>query len=170
MIKEITNQNLLQLKSTIIQLTQDDYTKPLEVLNGSTIGMHVRHVLEFYECLLKSDSASEINYDLRRRDPKLETNLETSIQCVDDIMKGITAVEKDHNVRLKADYAECEGNKCIAVPSTLFRELLYNIEHTVHHMAIIKIGINHLEKDHIVLDDSFGIAASTIRNKKICAR
>jgi len=51
----------------------------------------------------------------------------------------------------------------------LHRELQYNIEHAVHHLAIIKIGVKTLE-DSFKLDDNFGIAASTIRNKNACAQ
>jgi hypothetical protein len=46
-----------------------------------------------------------------------------------------------------------------------FRELTYNIEHAVHHMAIIKIGIREVA-NYVTLPADFGIAASTIRYKE----
>jgi hypothetical protein len=42
------------------------------------------------------------------------------------------------------------------------RELVYNIEHVVHHMALVKIGLKELLPD-LDLPDDFGVAVSTIR-------
>jgi hypothetical protein len=42
------------------------------------------------------------------------------------------------------------------------RELAYNIEHTIHHMAIIKQSIiEHFT--YIDLPEYFGVASSTVR-------
>jgi hypothetical protein len=43
--------------------------------------------------------------------------------------------------------------------------LVYNIEHAVHHMAIMKIGIREVA-DYINLPDNFGIAVSTLRYRE----
>jgi len=50
----------------------------------------------------------------------------------------------------------------VTVETTAMRELVYNIEHAVHHMAIIKIGVREIA-NYIELPLDFGIAASTIR-------
>ena len=41
-------------------------------------------------------------------------------------------------------------------------ELVYNIEHAVHHMAIIRIAVQH-EFPDLALDDEFGYATSTLK-------
>jgi hypothetical protein len=51
------------------------------------------------------------------------------------------------------------------VETTALRELVYNIEHAVHHMAIMKIGVREIAS-YIGLSSDFGIAASTIRHKE----
>ena len=70
-------------------------------------------------------------------------------------------------MKLRVNYALAsnEEGETMTINTSLHRELQYNIEHAVHHLAIIKIGIKSLE-DSFKLDDNFGIAASTIRNKK----
>ncbi|MBK7681685.1 MAG: hypothetical protein IPJ26_04015 [Bacteroidetes bacterium] len=55
------------------------------------------------------------------------------------------------------------------VNSTYKRELAYNIEHAIHHMAIIKIAIENAYSD-IVLDKAFGVAPSTIRFQRECVQ
>lgn len=168
MIIETTCHNLIKLKERIAALSEEEYARPLEVLNQSTIGMHVRHVLEFYECLLESKSSKVVNYDLRKRDITLEMQLDACLKTIEKIVDVISEEKDDFSIVLEADYCETEVAAPISLPTTYFRELLYNIEHGVHHMAIIKIGMRTLGKPET--DENFGVAASTIRNKKICAQ
>jgi len=51
------------------------------------------------------------------------------------------------------------------IKTNALRELAYNIEHAIHHMAIIKIGINEVSP-YILLPSAFGVASSTIRHLK----
>jgi hypothetical protein len=45
------------------------------------------------------------------------------------------------------------------------RELVYLTEHSIHHFALIKIGLQQLNPD-LILDENFGYAASTIKYKE----
>ncbi|SFS50188.1 hypothetical protein SAMN04487906_0585 [Zhouia amylolytica] len=168
MIIEATCQNLTKLKNQISLLSEDQYVKPMEVLNNSTIGMHVRHVLEFYQCLIASKNSKILNYDLRNRDISIETRIKVCLAQIETILQVVCEEKGDFQITLEADYCESEEKECISLQTTYFRELLYNIEHAVHHMAIIKIGMKALGIEGI--DDNFGVAASTIRNQKICAQ
>ncbi|HEX8061527.1 MAG TPA: hypothetical protein VF473_11360, partial [Cyclobacteriaceae bacterium] len=47
------------------------------------------------------------------------------------------------------------------VETTYYRELVYNLEHAVHHMAVIKIAIRSTTLIDIPVD--FGVAAATIK-------
>ena len=49
--------------------------------------------------------------------------------------------------------------------STFGRELMYAVDHAIHHLALVKIGINDSFKN-IQLDPQMGIAPSTIRFRK----
>jgi hypothetical protein len=51
------------------------------------------------------------------------------------------------------------------VNSSLYRELLFNIEHAIHHMAILKIGTKIVLPEWD-LPQQFGVAPSTIRHQK----
>ena len=72
MLKEISKKQLLELKSILNQINDSDYSKNLMVLENGTIGRHVRHVLEFYECLFMSKSGDIVCYDDRKRNLLLE--------------------------------------------------------------------------------------------------
>ena len=83
--------------------------------------------------------------------------------------KLIAEINKpDKPLQLVADYGIDEKSTIVAA-SNYNRELLYNIEHTVHHMALIRIGITELSS--LSLPAAFGVAVSTIRYRKtICAQ
>ena len=170
MIKEIIAANLQQLKEVLFKLSADQFSRKLPVLSHSTIGMHIRHIIEFYEGLLKSGHTKMVNYDARKRNKDLETSPEKCISAINTILYAIGNIRRDFAMQLKANYSMGNEKEVITLQTTFYRELLYNTEHTVHHMAIIKIGIMELEEANINMDENFGVAASTIRNKALCAQ
>ncbi|MCB0374777.1 MAG: hypothetical protein KDD04_02550 [Sinomicrobium sp.] len=169
MIKETITANFQQLKDILYQLSDEQLSRKLPVLNYSTIGMHIRHIIEFYCCLMESRTTGRVDYDSRKRDIELETRSRKCIAVLDDILDFIATNSQDFPINLKADYS-LKKEDPIILSTTFYRELLYNIEHTVHHMAIIKIGIGELNDAAIRIDENFGVAVSTIRNKTICAQ
>lgn len=169
MIKEATSKNLHQLKSVLEQLNNNQFSSQLDVLNGSTIGMHVRHILEFYICLMNSKSTKKINYDNRNRDALLEVSIDDCIKAISKIHSFLNESVEDFDIKLSANYSTLNESENVVLNSTFLRELLYNVEHTVHHLAIIKIGLKALNVN-LKIDESFGVAASTIRNNNLCAQ
>lgn len=85
----ITNQHLNQLKGLIHQLTDEQFAKPIPALKGSSIGSHVRHVLEFYGCLCDSLATGDLNYDLRKRDLAMEKSTEKCIEAISNISRNL---------------------------------------------------------------------------------
>jgi hypothetical protein len=57
-----------------------------------------------------------------------------------------------------------DSEETMVIATNYLRELTYNIEHAVHHMAIMKIGIREVA-GYINLPIDFGVAVSTIRYK-----
>ena len=45
------------------------------------------------------------------------------------------------------------------------RELHYNVEQCIHHLALIKVALKIIRPD-IELSESFGVAPSTIQHRK----
>lgn len=169
MIQSITSNHLGQLKALIQGLADGQFLQSVPILEGSSVGKHVRHILEFYLCLCDALDTGELNYDNRKRDKLLETSKVKCVLMITEISAKISSYDSDFPIRLQADYSISEENGKITLNTTFFRELLYNVEHIVHHLAIIKIGITSIAP-YFEIEDNIGVAASTIRNNKICAR
>jgi uncharacterized damage-inducible protein DinB len=149
-----------QLREALSGLSDDDYKQSLEVLGGSSIGQHTRHVIEFFIVLIEQYDSGAVNYDKRERDHLLETNKQAALNIISFIQTAI--VLKDREMILTGIYA---GNPNeISVQTTYHRELVYNLEHAVHHMAMIKIGFRHFTT--LSLPPDFGVAAATTRHKQ----
>lgn len=148
-------ESLEQLVSAISPLSLSEYSLSLPTLHEISIGKHVRHVVEFFECLSKSQQHSVVNYDNRKRDLRLENNIDFTINRILELQSEI-AVYQDQILSLEVDY----GSGSQTISTTLYRELVYNIEHCVHHLAIIKIGVEvHFPSVH--LSENLGVAYST---------
>lgn len=155
---------LAQLAEVIDQLSDEDFKQPIAILSGSSLGQHIRHTIEFFLCLMDGTSKGEINYDERRHDKFIETDRKLAISVIQSIDEFLAGKVDNHPMNLAANY-EVEGDEVVRIPSSLYRELAYNIEHAIHHMALIKIGVRALG-EHIVLPNHFGVASSTVRYQK----
>ena len=151
---------LRQLTDAINQLEHQDYKKPLETLSGSSIGQHVRHIIEFYQCMMNGYDKGILNYDQRVRDKMIEESREFAVQCINKIMFDLKTTDLSQKITLEVVY-----DQTIKLTTTMERELVYNIEHTIHHMALIKIGIKAIGSQ-ILLPAEFGVATSTLKHQQ----
>lgn len=150
-----------QLSLAIKQLSAEEYAKQLEILNGSSVGMHVRHILEFYTCLLNTYNSKNVSYDKRKRQLIFEVDPSSTIEEFGNIHLKLEAIEADLPLTMYSN-TDTEPNLNSTIQTTLSRELLYTLDHTIHHMALIKIAIA-VNFPKVVLNDNFGVAPSTIR-------
>jgi hypothetical protein len=150
-----------QLSNVIGQLTETEFTHPSETLSSSSIGQHLRHTIEFFICLEQGYDKGIINYDKRAHDKLIEVNKEVALLAINRIRQFVFKQTEDKSLILEVGY-DLNSDENVSVKTNYFRELTYNIEHAVHHMAIMKIGIREVAH-HIITSPDFGVAASTLR-------
>lgn len=168
MVSNITINILQQLKRHISQLTDSEYASKLEIFNGSSIGGHSRHIIEFYDCLIESIETSRVNYDARIRDHEIEKNRDYALSIINKlIQRWETLNDFDKNIVLSSKFGPCE----LATNTTFLREATYLIEHSIHHFALMRIGIQTCFKA-VNVENDFGVAYSTLEyqshNAKTC--
>ena len=105
-----------------------------------------------------------INYDKRRHEHVYETNIEAALGKIQELIIGIDGITESDEVVLEVSYDKTNED-AIKINSSVGRELAYNIEHAIHHMAIIKIAVQTLFPN-VKLAENFGVAYSTVRYKK----
>ncbi|HJS53580.1 MAG TPA: hypothetical protein VJ765_03520 [Chitinophagaceae bacterium] len=164
-LKQSIQHVFVQLSSILGQLKNDEYVKPGKILVNATIGQHVRHIIELFQCLEKGYDEGVVNYEKRKRDYRIENDKEFAAVLLEEIYQQIEKPNKE--IILESENYR-ESMQIVSIPSNYYREVAYNLEHTIHHMALIRIGIN--EVSSIVLPEEFGVAYSTVNYRKACAQ
>ena len=160
MVQDAIRNTLILLSQTLKSIGDENYSQSIAVLSGATIGQHVRHVIELYQCLEEGKSTGAICYDNRKRDKELEASIEVATAHISRIVDSLGS--HDTPLILVAEFGRSHGIST-HISTTYFRELAYNLDHSIHHMALIKIGLLTIE--NVDLDPSFGVAPSTSRHK-----
>ncbi len=163
-LQQISVDILTQIVGVCKQMDDDSFTKPLNILSNNSIGKHIRHIIEFYDLMMIGNTTGAVDYDKRSHDRVLEENRVLAIEKMNALSKEILDIKGDAPVDMSANYSIDEVNP-ISIKTTIYRELQYNIEHAVHHMAIIKIALLN-EFSAVEVPDGFGIAYSTIKYQR----
>ena len=164
MIFRTVRETAKNLADALDQLSDKQYTMPCITLSGSSIGQHVRHVVELFQCLVNGYETGAVNYDARPRNQVIAARKAVALECLSVIADTIS--QPDKHMLLYAHFGP--EDKPRPISTTYFREIVYNIEHTIHHMALIRIGIT--EASEIELPQEFGVAPSTLKYQAECAR
>jgi hypothetical protein len=165
LLKQPIQNVFVQLSESLNQLRDSEYTQPSKILFNATIGQHARHIIELFLCLEKGYENGVVNYEKRKRDYKIETDKNFAVQLLKDIYHRM----ERPNIEILLEAEDYEGSvTTVAIPTNYYRELAYNLEHTIHHMALIRVGIN--EVSSVVLPEEFGVAYSTIKHRQQCAQ
>jgi uncharacterized damage-inducible protein DinB len=153
-----------ELEEALLQISDEEYKMPSKHLFQSSIGQHVRHIIELFQCLVTGHETGVVNYDKRRRNYTIETERMVAITLMHQVIESIDRA--DRKIVLEASFGSDE--EVIAIESNFVRELAYNLEHTIHHMALIRVGIAELTD--VKVSEKFGVAPSTIQYRKACAQ
>ena len=151
-----------EMISLLEQLTGPQaYTAPCAELSNASIGEHTRHVIELYQCLLAGYEKGEVNYDARKRNKLYENDRAEAIAAIHGILNNLEQSDKALTVI-------CGAEEPVSIMSNYNREVLYNLEHCIHHQALIRVAL--IANDTVTVSDAFGVAPSTIQYRKECAQ
>jgi len=151
----------VQLSESIDSLTDKQYTQSISSLSNATIGQHVRHIVELFICLENGYITGIVNYEKRKRDKRYETDKNMVKELLHLIYIKLDKGNKDLLLETSGDE---DSDEAMTIVTNYYREIVYNLEHTVHHMALIRVGLNEIS--HVDLPEGYGVASSTLKYRK----
>tara|TARA_B110000858_G_scaffold123333_1_gene140622 strand:- start:10678 stop:11232 length:555 start_codon:yes stop_codon:yes gene_type:complete len=140
-------------------VSQENFTDTSE--GGSSIGAHIRHILDRFHCFFAGLADTSIDYDARKRDPEIEQNLEAAMFALTSIARRIERLQQLPfcNELITVKESVLPTSPAIGITSTVERELMGLITHSIHHLAIIALLARSFGHQ---MDSDFGKAPSTI--------
>src|SRR5437868_12953620 len=97
-LQQAVNNIFVQLSTTLDQLSQEQYVQPCQTLFNATIGQHVRHIIELFQCLENGYDEGKINYESRKRDGVIESNKSFATELLSEVHNGLNRPNKVLNL------------------------------------------------------------------------
>ena len=113
-------------------LEDQQYCYNSELLNGPSIGQHLRHSAESYLCLFQGIPTQTVNYDERKRDLLIETDRKYAIKILSDLSDYLKQILPSFALQFFSNETEAKEKHFITSDD---RELLYCLDHAIHHQV-----------------------------------
>jgi hypothetical protein len=155
-IIQATLKNLENTKKILSVLSNDQISSSSIPPYYSSVGSHIRHILDFYDCILIQNDILDLTS--RKRNINVETNCEFALNYYNDIVEKIQALKEidlDRIVYVLDDL----GLGKTKIKYSFSGLLAQANSHTIHHYAIINYILEGLNIK--ISDKSFGYNPTT---------
>lgn len=153
---QITEQ-LKSLSNLLLLLDNKQYNQKIAHLGDASIGGHTRHIIELLKCVTNGYNDGTVDYFNRERNLMIETDKSIAINEINILSDKI--LQPDKQMKLLVDDADNSSPQYVT--STYFREVVYNAEHAIHHLALIRVALREMKL--AIVGEDFGMAYSTIQ-------
>ena len=158
MIDQISN-NLQKGIYLLNALNVQQYCDTTVAPYYSSIGSHMRHILDFYDCILDGLENNRIDLTHRRRDLETEQVCEKATKRIVEIDRRLKNLHTATSLEQPVAVVDDLGGGSVTFSSTLGALLAQANSHTIHHYAIINYILASL--DISVNDGDFGYNPTT---------
>lgn len=158
MVIKAINDNLEKAKSLLSSISDEVYVDTSVSPYYASIGGHIRHVLDIFDCALEGFPQKDISLIARKRDPRLENDRVFAIEKISQVQSDLLSLEDslfDSIVSVTDDL----GSGVVKLNYTLGAILAQAQSHAIHHFAIIGYILNALNV--AVADKTFGYNPTT---------
>lgn len=157
MINAIEN-NLKRGILLLNNLTDIDYSNTSVKPYYSSIGIHIRHVLDMFDCVFCGLDTREINLTARKRNTMAEQKRSNGLEYFEDTickLKSISTKDLERVITVTDDL----GLGLVSTKCTLGSILAQTHSHAIHHFASIGYIISQLDIE--LPDTDFGFNPTT---------
>ena len=149
-----------QMITFITDLNDAEYQYSAAPWFDSSIGQHLRHIVDLFLALKDRTDTENINYDIRRRGAAIETVRKVGLAELSDIRKwmtSITAIDINQEISVSTEVA-LSSQQTETFVSSFGRELCFASSHLTHHLAIMAVIAKMAGKK---VDPTLGLAPAT---------
>ena len=145
-------------KTLLTSLTDDVLSDHSVSPYYSCIGSHIRHIVDFYDCILSGLAEKKVDLIDRKRDEKMHRDCNYAMRHVDRVLQELTMINEQaiNDVICVTDDL---GLGKIDIPYTLGALFAQANSHAIHHYAIINYIVDRLGVS--IEDDTFGYNPTT---------
>ena len=157
-------QNLNRGISLLNSINDDQYANNSTAPYYSSIGIHMRHILDVFNCIFEGIENGQIDLTARQRNELAETKVAVGLDYFDRIIALLNEVREEDLDRL-VEVKDDLGLGMITANYTIAAALIQAHSHAIHHFASIgyiisQMGIN-------LPDGDFGYNPTTPRGDMI---
>lgn len=145
-------------KALLLSLEDNDLCNSTISPYYSCIGSHIRHILDFYDCIL--DGIESLNIDLtnRKRDEEMHRNCNYALRNVERVISELQQLDEAKLIKY-FDVVDDLGLGKVTIQYTIGGILAQANSHAIHHYAIINYILDRL--DIVIKDEEFGYNPTT---------
>ena len=129
----------------------------------SSIGSHIRHTLDFFDCIISGLDSNNIDLTARKRDEILSTSKESAIEYIYKLQETLLSFI-DANTDYLLHVTDNMGQGKVTVNYTLESILCHANSHAIHHYATIGYILDQLGEE--IKIPGFGYNPTTPINKR----
>lgn len=159
---DLNREYLRQGQRLILDMSDELYGSSDALSSSSSVGDHLRHVIEHYQRFLIGHREGEIDYDARQRDERISNDRNFACSVIEQVVEGLREMSPaDGAIKVKMAVS-ADGTRDIPrTDSSVNRELQYLQAHTIHHYALIAMLLKVSGEDP---PSEFGFAPSTLQH------
>jgi len=152
-ILQASNNTLSKTSILLVKLSNEKLCDDSITPYHSSIGTHIRHILDFYQCIFMGIESGLVDLTNRNRDLSIETDCKCAKDYLESILNTIESFKGDLNTNIIV--LDDLGQGKVKINYTIGSLLAQANSHTIHHYAIINYILDRLGIS--MDDDDFGL-------------
>ena len=145
-------------------LTDEQYSSKSAPPYYSSIGSHMRHILDVFSCIFDGLETKKVDFSARERNPKAEQTTEAGIAYFNHIIDRLHQLSED-DFDTMISVTDDLGTGKVTANYTLGSALIQAHSHAIHHFASIGFIINRLGVE--LPDEDFGYNPTTPKKELV---
>ena len=100
-----------QARRALEPLDEGVFRASPQPMASSSIGEHVRHVLDAIQCFVNGVGAGEVDFDRRERDERTEREISCALERIDGLCRSVAALAPNDRIQVGSTLISFQDDK-----------------------------------------------------------